>query len=88
MISSSLLEKGSLQKYLKPQLQADEYCDLIDSIWEKVKEQNLSFMVLDSDEKTIGASINLELSETPNIITPKNISSITELTNLLRKPLV
>ncbi|XP_059470894.1 beta-alanyl-bioamine nonribosomal peptide synthetase ebony [Neocloeon triangulifer] len=67
MIVESFYQKADIEKWLRPQLQRSDYEMLIQAIWKPVVEKNLSFLVKDKDGRDVGAALNFDVYDEPDV---------------------
>lgn len=65
IISKSFIEKAELEQQLKPDIQYFDYDDLLNAIWEPLIEKRYSFVVKDSNNRTIGVALNFDANDEP-----------------------
>lgn len=67
VVASSFFYKSDLDKYLVEPATLTDYIETILAIWRPLVDAGLSFVVLDRDEKIVGASLNFEAHSTPDV---------------------
>lgn len=85
LIANSLYEKSVLAQFIKPKLSKECYEELINAVWELVVQQGLSFFVKDSNERIVGASLNFDLRNEPDLIVTNPLYIILEFFEFVEK---
>uniref|UniRef100_T1GFF7 AMP-binding enzyme C-terminal domain-containing protein n=1 Tax=Megaselia scalaris TaxID=36166 RepID=T1GFF7_MEGSC len=72
-----LRERAELESLLKPDIYRQDYCDVIDDIWEILVAKEMSFIVKDMNSKeVIGTSLNFDARDEPEVEIKSKLSII------------
>nr|CAD7261252.1 unnamed protein product [Timema shepardi] len=67
MITTSFYQKADLERWLMPDIRAEDYTELMDSMWEPLLEKNLSFVVQTQQGETVGVALNFDANDEPPV---------------------
>ncbi|KAL5282404.1 hypothetical protein ACFFRR_005516 [Megaselia abdita] len=77
IITDSFYGKAELEMLLKPDIHRQDYCDVIDDIWEVLVDKGLSFLVKDmNSQEIIGTSLNFDARDEPEVEIKSKLSVI------------
>lgn len=74
-MTQSFCEKADLENWLKPHFKYSDYGDIFEAIFEILVEQSISFVILDDQDRMMGAALNMDAHSEPQF----------EITNVLAK---
>lgn len=87
IISASFFEKAELEQLLKPHIQYTDYGDILKLIWDVLIEKNLSFLVKDANNRTVGVSLNFDARDEPEVLVNSHLIIIFEFLEHLEGPI-
>ncbi|XP_065340194.1 beta-alanyl-bioamine nonribosomal peptide synthetase ebony [Cloeon dipterum] len=67
IIVESFYEKSDIEKWLRPPLTKPDYKTLLDALWDPVVEKNLSFVIKDREGRDVGAALNFDVYDEPEV---------------------
>lgn len=65
IITKSFIEKAELEQQLKPNIDENDYIELIDAIWSSLIEKGYSFVVKDANDRVISIALNFDIFDEP-----------------------
>lgn len=81
------MEKGPLVQFFRPQLQVSDTGDLLEMIWDDLLLRDLSFLVKDTDNRTVGVSLNFDARNEPVRTSTSRLKAIFDLLESMETPI-
>ncbi|KAJ6640252.1 Mycosubtilin synthase subunit C [Pseudolycoriella hygida] len=87
IITSSFFEKADLEQWLKPNILFTDYGDIIEELWERIVEKDLSFVVKDEDNQIIGVALNFDARDEPELTVTSKLIIVFEFLEHVEGPI-
>lgn len=81
------MEKGALLQFFRPQLQVSDTGELLDLIWDDLLEKDLSFLVKDKGNRTVGVSLSFDARHEPVLTSTSRLKAIFDLLETMETPI-
>lgn len=87
IITESFYEKADIEHYIKDEITKNDYSDILEAIWDVLVEKDLSFIVKDSEGRTVGVSLNFDAHDEPEITVTSKLIYVFEFLEYLEGPI-
>lgn len=81
------MEKAELEQQLKPNINYNDYVDLLELIWNALVEKGYSFIIKDENSRTIGVALNFDANDEPEVDISGPLSIIFEFLDFIEVPI-
>lgn len=86
-MTRSFFEKADLENWLKPDIKYTDYGDLFESIFDDLVEKDISFVVLDAQDRMVGVALNMDAHNEPEVEITSLLSIIFEFLEFVEGPI-
>lgn len=83
----SFMEKAELEQQLKPNLNYNDYVELLELIWNPLVEKGYSFIIKNENSRIIGVALNFDANDEPEVDISGPLSIIFEFLDFLEVPI-
>ncbi|GAB0092883.1 uncharacterized protein DMENIID0001_079320 [Sergentomyia squamirostris] len=87
IITASFYEKADLEQWLKPSVLRTDYRDILDLIWDVMVEKDLSFVVTDEHNQTVGVTLNFDARDEPEVAVTNVLVIVFEFLEFVEGPI-
>ncbi|XP_046473917.1 beta-alanyl-bioamine nonribosomal peptide synthetase ebony-like [Neodiprion pinetum] len=88
MITDSFYLKADLDKWLMPDINREDYSELIDKLWDPLVEQGLSFVVKSTSGEALSVALNLDARDEPEVTINSKLMVTLVFLEYLEKPIL
>ncbi|XP_046609985.1 dimodular nonribosomal peptide synthase-like [Neodiprion virginianus] len=88
MITDSFYLKADLDKWLMPDINREDYSELIDKLWDPLVEQGLSFVVKSTSGGALSVALNLDARDEPEVTINSKLMVTLEFLEYLERPIL
>lgn len=81
------MEKAELEQQLKPNINTNDYVELLEAIWNPLVEKGYSFIIKDENSQIIGVALNFDANDEPEVDISGPLSIIFEFLDFLEVPI-
>lgn len=60
IITKSFFEKADIEQFIKNDILRTDYADILEAIWEVLVAKDLSFIIKDSNDRSVGVALNFD----------------------------
>lgn len=76
-----------MEQLLKPDISYTDYGDILEPIWDKLIEANLSFVVTNLNDDVIGVALNFDARNEPEVIVTNKLAIIFDFLETVEGPI-
>lgn len=87
IITESFFEKADLEQYIKDEVLRTDYADILNMIWDVLVEKGLSFIVKDSNGRSVGVALNFDARDEPAVEVNSKLVVVFEFLEYLEGPI-
>lgn len=87
LMTRSFFEKADLENWLKPLIKYTDYGDLFEEIFDDLVEKDISFVVMDQQDRMVGVALNMDAHNEPEIEITSSLSIIFEFLEFVEGPI-
>lgn len=86
IITTSFYEKADIEHYIKNELHRSDYSEILEAIWDVLVEKDLSFVIKDSNGRSVGVSLNFDAHDEPEITVTSKLIYVFEFLEYVEGP--
>lgn len=87
IITTSFYEKADIEQFIKNDILRTDYADILEAIWEVLVAKDLSFIIQDSNGKSVGVALNFDARDEPEVQVHSKLIVIFEFLEFLEGPI-
>lgn len=87
IITTSFYEKADIEQYIKNDILVTDYADILEMIWEILVAKELSFIIKDSNGRSVGVALNFDARDEPEVQINSKLIVIFEFLEFLEGPI-
>jgi hypothetical protein len=87
IITNSFYDKADIEQYIKEEISRTDYADILECIWEVLIEKGLSFILKDSNDRSVGVALNFDARDEPEVEVNSKLVVIFEFLEFLEGPI-
>lgn len=87
IITTSFYEKADIEQYIKNDILRTDYADILELIWEVLVEKGLSFIIKDSNGRSVGVALNFDARDEPEVQVNSKLIVVFEFLEYLEGPI-
>ena len=87
IITTSFYEKADIEQYIKDDILRTDYADILEMIWEVIVAKDLSFIIKDSNGRSVGVSLNFDARDEPEVQVNSKLIVVFEFLEFLEGPI-
>lgn len=87
IITTSFYEKADIEQYIKDDILRTDYADILEMIWEVLVAKDLSFIIKDSNGRSVGVALNFDARDEPEVQINSKLIVIFEFLEFLEGPI-
>lgn len=87
IITTSFYEKADIEQFIKNDILRTDYADILETIWEVLVAKDLSFIIKDSNGKSVGVALNFDARDEPEVQVHSKLIVIFEFLEFLEGPI-
>lgn len=77
-----------MEQWLKPDIYRTDYADIIDLIYEVLVEKDLSFVVKDNANRSVGVALNFDARDEPEVVCNNKLIIVFEFLETIERPIL
>lgn len=86
-MTRSFFEKADLENWLKPHIKYTDYGDIFEAIFDDLVEKDISFVVMDAQDRMVGVSLNMDAHNEPEVNITSSLSIVFEFLEFVEGPI-
>lgn len=87
IITKSFFEKADIEQFIKNDILRTDYADILEAIWEVLVAKDLSFIIKDSEGKSVGVALNFDARDEPEVQVHSKLIVVFEFLEFLEGPI-
>lgn len=87
IITTSFYEKADIEQFIKNDILRTDYADILEAIWEVLVAKDLSFIIKNSNGKSVGVALNFDARDEPEVQVHSKLIVIFEFLEFLEGPI-
>lgn len=87
IITKSFFEKADIEQFIKNDILRTDYADILEAIWEVLVEKDLSFIIKDADDRSVGVALNFDARDEPEVQVHSKLIVVFEFLEFLEGPI-
>ncbi|KAF5303145.1 hypothetical protein FQR65_LT08308 [Abscondita terminalis] len=87
IITSSFYQKADLEQWIITEISESDYEVILETIWEDLKEKQLSFIVKTDNGKSVGVSLSFDARDEPEVVLNSRLMVVFEMLENVEGPI-
>lgn len=87
MITTSFYEKADIEHFIKEDILPTDYADILEAIWDTLVAKDLSFIIKDSNGRSVGVALNFDARDEPEVQVNSKLIVVFEFLEFLEGPI-
>ncbi|CRK94770.1 CLUMA_CG008264, isoform A [Clunio marinus] len=87
IITASFYEKADIEQFIKNDILRTDYADILEAIWDVLVAKELSFMIKDSNGRSVGVALNFDARDEPEVEVHSKLIVIFEFLEFVEGPI-
>lgn len=87
IITTSFYEKADIEQFIKNDIRRTDYADILEAIWEVLVAKDLSFIIKDSNGRSVGVALNFDARDEPEVQVHSKLIVVFEFLEFLEGPI-